>query len=371
MSGRGELFLGDLVRAMAELKPSDLATADAMAALLGQGRRTPTALPQGRVVQAVGRGTGAGRARAVRLEEASGGPRRSTPTPLPRAVSAERGPRTERPDPSEPEGDGTVHGGAERALLLADRPVDFSLTAIGGPPPQAAVTDGANGPAAGAGLPERTTAATPLSHEPPWKGDWARGIMFAVVATPVESREVDQRALLRGVAGRQALRAVPRRRRFSTRRGAQLLLDHGPGMAPFRDDGLWLRELVGSIAGRDRVEVLRFRGAPGRGVVRQDPLTIDPYRPPPPGTPVILFSDLGRMRPPFAGQGVAGPQEWRAFVHSVAHSGCPVICLTPYESADYPAPLRKKVAFVPLDRRVSLRHAREATARVRGWLECP
>ncbi|WP_158942770.1 hypothetical protein [Streptomyces sp. ERV7] len=283
----------------------------------------------------------------------------------------ERAARAESSHPFEPERADPAPGGAERAVLLTARPVDFSLTAIGGPARQAAEADGANGAGTGAELPARTATAARLSHEPPWKADWARGIMFAVAATPVESREVDQRALLRGVVGRQALRAVPRRRRLSTRRGAQLLLDHGPGMAPFRDDAVWLRELVGSIAGRDRVDVLRFRGAPGRGVVRHDPLTIDPYRPPPPGTPVILFSDLGRMRPPFAGRAVAGPQEWRDFVHTVAHSGCPVVCLTPYDSADYPALLRKKVAFVPLDRRVSLRHAREAAARVRGWLECP
>ncbi|WP_329402970.1 hypothetical protein [Streptomyces melanogenes] len=369
MSGRGELFLGDLVRALAELRPADLATAAAMAALLGQGHRTPTPLPQSHGVRAVS--GGASRPTTVPLEGAPGGPRRGTPAPPPRAITAERGPRAERPEPSEPEGAGPGHGGAERAVLLTHRPVDFSLTAIGGPAPPATEANGANGAEPGAGLPERRTAAVPLTHEPPWKKNWARGIMFAAVATPVESREVDQRALLRGVAGRQALRAVPRRRRLSTRRGVQLLLDHGPGMAPFRDDGLWLRDLVGSIAGRDRIEVLRFRGAPGRGVVRQDPLTIDPYRPPPPGTPVILFSDLGRMRPPFAGQGVAGPQEWRAFVHTVAHSGCPVVCLTPYESGDYPAALRKRVAFVPLDRRVSLRHAQRATARVRGWLERP
>ncbi|MFI1171000.1 hypothetical protein [Streptomyces melanogenes] len=366
MSGRGELFLGDLVRAMAELKPADLATAAAVAALLGQGNRTPTAPSQSHAVRAVV--GGAGRPTAVRLEGASGGPRRSTPAPPPRAVTAERGPRAERPEPSGPEEEVPGRDGAERAVLLAHRPVDFSLTTIGVPAPPATE---ANGTESGPGLPERRAAAVPLAHEPPWKKDWARGIMFAAVATPVESREVDQRALLRGVAGRQALRSVPRRRRLSTRRGVQLLLDHGPGMAPFRDDGLWLRDLVGSIAGRDRIEVLRFRGAPGRGVVRQDPLTIDPYRPPPPGTPVILFSDLGRMRPPFAGQGVAGPQEWRAFVHAVAHSGCPVVCLTPYDSGDYPAALRKRVAFVPLDRRVSLRHAQRATARVRGWLERP
>ncbi|PKV89185.1 hypothetical protein [Streptomyces sp. TLI_146] len=369
MSGRGELFLGDLARAVAELRPADLATAAAMAALLGQGHRTPTALSQSDSVRAVV--GGAGRPRAVRLEGASGGPLRGTSAQPPRTVTAERTPRPAPPEPSESEEDGAGHDGEPRAVRLAHRPVDFSLTAIGGPAPPAGEANGANGTQPGAGLPRRRTAAVPLTHEPPWKKDWARGIMFAAVATPVESREVDQRALLRGVAGRQALRAVPRRRRLSTRRGVQLLLDHGPGMAPFRDDGLWLRDLVGSIAGRDRIEVLRFRGAPGRGVVRNDPLTIDPYRPPPPGTPVILFSDLGRMRPPFAGQVVAGPREWRAFVHTVAHSGCPVICLTPYESTDYPALLRKKVAFVPLDRRVSLRHAQRATARVRGWLERP
>ncbi|GAA0597912.1 hypothetical protein [Streptomyces crystallinus] len=371
MSGRGELFLGDLVRAMAELRPADLETAAAMAALLGQGRRAPTALAPSHPARATGRGTASGAARAVRQGAVSGGPPRSSPGSAPRAVTAEGAARATPPEPSGPQPEGLQPRGEERAVLLTERPVDFSLTAIGGPARRTGAADGALGAADGTELPERSTTAVPLSHEPPWKADWARGIMFAVVATPVASREVDQRALLRGVAGRQALRAVPRRRRFSTRRGAQLLLDHGPGMAPFREDGVWLRELVGSVAGRDRVEVLRFRGAPGRGVVRQDPLTLDPYRPPPPGTPVILFSDLGRMRPPFAGPGVASAQEWRDFVQAVTHSGCPVVCLTPYESTDYPAALRKKVAFVPLDRRVSLRHAREAAARVRGPAECP
>ncbi|WP_197370191.1 hypothetical protein, partial [Streptomyces clavuligerus] len=256
------------------------------------------------------------------------------------------------------------------AVRLTERALDFSLTALHGlrergtePPLPDDTTGTPAEPLA------RSTATAALPHETPWKQGWARGIMAAAVATPVESRELDERALLRHVARQDALRSVPLRTRLTTRRGAQLLLDHGPAMVPFQDDRAWLAELTARVAGRDRVEVLRFRTTPAAGVVRRDPLTREPYRPPQPGTPVVLFSDLGLLRPPFAGGAGAGPDDWAAFLGALTHAGCPVVCVTPYRAADHPAALRRTVAFVPLDRAISLRHARDATARVRRALE--
>ncbi|MEU1500503.1 hypothetical protein [Streptomyces sp. NPDC005732] len=193
--------------------------------------------------------------------------------------------------------------------------------------------------------------------------------MFATVAAPLESRELDERSLVRRVARLDTVRSVPRRRRLSTRRGAQLLLDHGSGLTPFQDDRLWLQELAANVIGRDRVDVLRFRGTPDRGVVRRDPLAREAYRPPLPGTPVVVFSDLGLLRPAFAGHSVATPREWRGFLDQITHFGCPVICLTPYHPDDYPAEIRGKAALLPFDRQVSLRHAQEAARVARRRLE--
>ncbi|MFB6838366.1 hypothetical protein [Streptomyces sp. NPDC056361] len=365
MSARGEVFLGDLVRATAGLRATDAETVAAIAGLLGLGpgvpalapspatdRPSPAARSVGPVRTADGAGVGAeglhvGRAPAVRAKPVPDRPTDVSPTPR------------RAPTPG-------------RTAQRADRPVDFSLTAHDGFSARGAASAGVEDSAVPtgpeAGLLRRHTVTTALRHEPPWKPGWARGVMFGAVAMPAESTVCDQAALLRGVARQKALVTIPRRRRLTTRRGAQLLLDHGKAMVPFQDDRIWLSDLLGSIAGRDRVEVLRFRGTPRRGVVRDDPLARDPYRAPAPGTPVVLFSDLGRMRPPFSGSTVAGTDEWHAFVDSVVHTGCPIVCLTPYQPYEYPETLRRTVAFVPLTRDMSIRRAQEATARVRRAL---
>ncbi|MGX5211099.1 hypothetical protein ACWKT3_20880 [Streptomyces violaceus] len=361
MTGRGEVFLGDLVRAVAGLRPRDAAGAAAIARLLGLD-----------ATAAVSSGTRTVRPRTVVQ------PPGDQPAPASDGtVSARPGDgRSEsvtteaRPHRSHPTGDAAPASSAQDAIRLTERLIDFSLTSLNGLRQTAAPAPGRSAPDATAvELLGRGTAGPGQSHEPPWKQVWARGIMFAAVAAPLESRELDERSLVRRVARLDTVRSVPRRRRLSTRRGVQLLLDHGSGLTPFQDDRMWLHELAANVIGRDRVDVLRFRGTPDRGVVRRDPLTRETYRPPLPGTPVVLFSDLGLLRPAFAGRSVASPLEWRGFLDQVTHSGCPLVCLTPYHADDYPAELRKKVAFLPFDRRVSLRHAQEAARVARRRLE--
>ncbi|WP_306325659.1 hypothetical protein [Streptomyces venezuelae] len=369
MSERGEVFLGDLARAVAGLRPADAETIAAVARLLG----LEADLAPDPAAAEVAFGDPAGppdpRTPAPRPSAGGGRPEGHGETPS-RAVPAAVRPTRTRPLGGGP--DLRAGRNRERVRRLGDRPVDFSLTALDPHPgtgPGGERQDDSRSPAPDPELLRRGVVTTGLRHEPPWKRDWERGVMFAAVATTTESTVCDQPALLRRVARQEVLRSLPLRRRLTTRRGAQLLLDHGRAMAPFRDDRAWLRELVGSVAGRDRVEVLRFRGTPGRGVVRDDPRDRTAYRPPAPGTPVVLFSDLGRMRPAFASGAVAGPDEWRAFVGSVVHAGCPVICVTPYQAGDYSPALRRMVAFIPLDHRISLRHAHDATSRVRRALE--
>jgi hypothetical protein len=361
MSARGEVSLGDLVKAVALLRPRDHSTASAMAHLLDFDLG-PVERERLFVTVADEEHTGPSRppvpASAPYLSDAA-------PAPAPRAPRIAAVVHDPPPPP-------LAHPGrSDPAPRLADRPLDFTLARTR--PPSDGGTGEPHTTPNDHGSPEPpdgpASGPHPTAPEPPWSPEWARGVMVAAVSAPVASRRLDQRALVRKVSRQQALRTVPWQRRPSTRRGVQLLLDHGAGMSPFQDDRRWLRALLESVAGRDRVEVLRFTGSPLRGVVRTAGGAAETYRPPAPGTPVVLVSDLGRIRPPFTGRATARLDEWVDFVDGVLHSGCPTVCMTPFPAHTYPRSVRGRVALIPFDRRISLRHAREATRAVHRLLE--
>lgn len=371
MSMRGEVFLGDLVKAMVLLRPRDGATEAAVADLLGLAplEADLPALP----ATTVG---------AVSPAPFAPDTEESQPSPSPAAVPGHDRPDRAREPVRRVHPTATARREAPRALPSvlpglphtaprpAERPLDFSLARTRLPSGDERAAYPTPDDHVTANLPDEETRGSHMSApEPPWSPEWARGVMVAAVSAPVASRRLDQRALLRKVSRQQVLRSVPWQRRPSTRRGVQLLLDHGQGMAPFQDDRQWLRALLESVAGRDRVEVLRFTGSPLRGVVSAARSGPEPYRPPAPGTPVVLVSDLGRISPPFTNAAAARPDEWPAFVDRVLHCGCPPVCLTPFPAAAYPPSLRGRVALIPFDRRISLRYAREATRTVHRLLE--
>jgi len=269
--------------------------------------------------------------------------------------------------PQEPASPSGVDGQQRPATRLTERPIAFSLTLTRPSSPAAPPEDTQGSHADTDEPPDQPAEST--ATEPPWTPEWARGIMVAAVSAPVASRRIDQRALLRKASRQQVLRSVPWQHRPSTRRGVQFLLDHSPGMAPFQYDRRWLHSLMTSVTGRDRAEVLRFTGSPRRGVVHADSVVREPYRAPAPGTPVVLVSDLGRLRPPLTGERTARLHEWLDFIDQVLRCGCPAVCLTPYPPTAYPAAVRDRIALIPFDRRISLRHAREATRRVHQMLE--
>lgn len=373
MSRRGVVFLGDLVRTVSLLRPQDTSTATAMARRLALGPGESDRLPR------VGCASGPTSGPEAQLDRWGG--EAPQPSPVPSAV-AEHPPGETDESVQHAYQDGGRQRNASAAPRIpsldptgptnltprpAERPIDFSLT-LTRLPWQDAPT-GWQG-AANSDDPSSETARTTRPEvEPPWTPEWARGVMVAAASAPVESRRLDQRALIRKVSRQEVLRAVPWQGRSSTRRGVQLLLDHSSGMAPFQDDRRWLHGLLGSVAGRDRVEVMRFSGCPPRGVVRANSFEMEAYRAPSPGTPVVLVSDLGHVRPPFTGEATARADEWLAFVEGVLRRGCPPVCLTPFPAAAYPSPMGDRIALIPFDRRISLRHAREAVRRIHRLLE--
>ncbi|MGW3950422.1 hypothetical protein ACWEKM_05555 [Streptomyces sp. NPDC004752] len=377
MSARGGVFLGDLVKAVSLLNAWDPKTALSIAHLLGMGSRlTERPVPGDLPAQSPADGEAAPATREDGKPRAAGpvGPPVAAVTGHLPSDGADAVAGDAVPVPNEQFEPPTPAPTLERqwspAPKLTERPLSFSL-ALTRPPvgdtvreAPAATEDGADDAPGETGVDSREHA-----WEPPWSPEWARGVMVAAVSAPVASRRIDQRALVRGVSRQQVLRAVPWQRRPSTRRGVQLLLDHGAAMAPFRDDRRWLHGLMGSVAGRDRIEVLRFTGSPSRGVVRADSVVQEVYRAPAPGTPVVLVSDLGKVRPPFSGDATARFDEWVDFVDRALRCGCLPVCLTPFPAAAYPVSVRERVALIPFDRRISLRHAQEATRRIHRLLE--
>ncbi|OPG08482.1 hypothetical protein B1R27_09815 [Streptomyces sp. GKU 895] len=352
MSTRGEVFLGDLVKSVALLRPGDRVTSEAIAHLLGFETTVPVVDPPPAPPTA-----------------------RTPPPPVtvaPQHITGPESPPWTRPAPADaaPPLRSALPEHPDLAPRLAERPLDFALSRISQPgedDEKRAPSEGR--PTSSPHYDGSDEGVLPTVPDPPWTPEWARGVMVAVVSAPVASRRLDQRVLMRKVSRQQAMRSVPWQRRPSTRRGVQLLLDHSAGMAPFQDDRRWLRALLESVAGRDRVEVLRFTGSPLRGVVRTAGTAPEVYRPPAPGTPVVLVSDLGRVRPPFTGGASARFDEWLDFIDGVLHAGCPPVCVSPFPARVYPRSVRGRVALIPFDRRISLRHAREATRAVHRLLE--
>lgn len=378
MSGRGVVFLGDLVKTVSLLQPGDLATATAMARLLGLSPSEPDHL------ELANASAGLPSDPATRFDRQNGIDRRTPPAavadPRPQVVadrskrpSSDVDPERDEPDQRPQTPSSAPMGPADRAPRLAERPIDFSLV-LTRLPAQDESRDSLPGPgtiAASGDLFAQTEGAHDAGPtvEPPWTPEWSRGVMVAAVSAPVASRRLDQRTLVRKVSRQEVLRAVPWQRRPSTRLGVQLLLDHSAGMAPFQDDRRWLCGLMASVAGRDRVSVLRFTGSPLRGVMRTGSSVLETHRAPAPGTPAVLVSDLGHARPPFTGSATGRLDEWLTFIDGLLHGGCPPVCLTPFPVVAYPSSITERVALIPFDRRISLRHAQEATRKIHRLLE--
>jgi hypothetical protein len=334
---RGPVHAGDVLRAAAALGIGDAAGVRALAVAMelpGAGRRPlPPAAP--------GRPLPPG-----------------APRPLPPAATDPPGPR---PAPEPPAPPVALAAAAEpRGASLLSFPAAEPL------PPRA----GTALPAPGELLFAAPGTVPEVAPAPPWNPRTERAIMLAVAATEAAGREVDGRQLLdlvvRRLGGRPptSRTRIPYRLRPTTRAGVHLLLDRGPSMRPFRHDHQWVARLARRVLPPDQLQVLDFRLAQG--------VSADGGRSwsglqswLPPGRPVLLVSDLGRLRPPVAGRHQATAADWLAFLHRLRRAGHPVTCLTPFRPESYPAALRRAVALVPLDRRTSVWSARSAVRGIR------
>jgi hypothetical protein len=183
---------------------------------------------------------------------------------------------------------------------------------------------------------------------PLFRPQWTRGILSAALATRADDGLLDIEEVTEILARREQVERLPTVPSRTLERGVQLLLDKSQAMMPFVRDEAWMLKEIRNVIGADKVEVLRFVGSPVRGA-GAGPKPWGEYRPPPPGTPVVVLSDLGICQPTLAADW-AGEEEWLKFAERARRASCPLIALVPYKASRWPRTLARLMTIVQWDR---------------------
>jgi hypothetical protein len=319
---RGEIWLGDAVRALARMAPADeTETAAVMRALGFAASRPPS----------------------------SGSARRWDREPTEAGEPADG----DTPPPSDSDSRGT--GGTAAGAGAYD---DVDLSVLPLLTPAASVPPERTGWGASPTLErveERHLAGNrvlapllPPSSEP--------ATLQVIVSTEIcdGSPLVDE--VVRMLAARQPLRSLPREARRTLGRGADVLIDVGAAMSPFRSDERHVIDVLCRWVGDEAVRVRRFSECPSRGTGDGPVWTWGPYEPPPPATPVLLLTDFGIGGPAHHPQR-AYRDEWELFLDLLERRGCPVSALVPYPPERQPCWARERMTLLTWDRSTTAGHA--------------
>lgn len=317
MGGKSStIFLGDLLRAVCELDVREPAALKTLAEMLGfsldlreaQQPQQPATTPG--VTQPDGRAPG-------RTDTRRHGAHRT---------------QTEKFEDEEPEEDSPARERRSIPVRLTPTPdlKEKWLPEVDALPPQDDVT------------------IEPPPFIPLLTPQWTRGILSKALATASANGPLDIERATEMLARHERVDRLPTLREWTLRRGVQLLLDKSQAMMPFTRDQTWLLGEIRDVVGADRMRVLRFTGSPlrGAGVGLKSP---PPYEPPPPGTPVILLTDLGISRPPLAADW-ADEEEWVEFAELVGRAQCPLAAFVPYKPERWPQRLAQALTVVQWSR---------------------
>lgn len=175
---------------------------------------------------------------------------------------------------------------------------------------------------------------------------WLRGILKAALAQRLPEGDVDASALVERLARMMPIAPLPREPFKRVRGSVLVLLDLGSSMAPYRKDQWWLTRRLSSMLDSGSVNVAGFVGTPLRP---HPPLgSVEAFRPPRPGTSVLVLTDLGIGRAPVLTER-ARPGEWRRFGGLIRSLNCPLIAFVPYPPHRWPPSLAKEIPTVQWD----------------------
>jgi hypothetical protein len=293
-----DIGLGDLARALCALMPEDAATRERIARLLGFDIRE-----------------------GVRQEEPPSRPGfrppvSPQPTPAPAAAEPEKFPlqriepvAVERPRPSH--------------RFLDAPPLD---------PPGAS--------------PRRRH---PPVFEPLLAPEWTRSLLAAALSTRAPDGPIDLPRLVDMAARCRPLREIPFLPEPTLFRGVQVLVDLGEGMEPFARDQAYLVDEIRRAMGEELTTVFHFRDNPLREAGAGPLWTWGPYRPPNPGTPALVLTDLG-IGGPAIHPDRSTEEEWLTFARQLAERSCPLVVLVPYPERRWPRRLAQEIILLSWDR---------------------
>ena len=180
----------------------------------------------------------------------------------------------------------------------------------------------------------------------------AEVVLRSVASRWVRDGPVDTDGLVQILARGQPVRALPRRPVATLRFGTQVLVDLGRGMEPFIDDQGAVLDQLAAITGRNGLSVRYFQYRPLSGVSETGHSGPSPYLPPPPGTRVLVLSDLG-----LGGSADdvrrATRAEWESFGHLLSRHGCQAAALVPLPPRRWPGWLVRLFPLVSWDRRTT------------------
>jgi hypothetical protein len=209
---------------------------------------------------------------------------------------------------------------------------------------------------------ERATRTKPR-YRPLFWDQWTRGILSEAVATSRPAGALDLPRALEVLAHGTAPAELPRVRIPTLARGCQVMVDVSPGMAPFARDCWHLIEALRSVVGRELVQVFYFKDCPIYGVETEGDVSRVPFQPPPRTTPVLLLSDLGIAAPAFSPRR-ATVQDWLQFARQLRIAGCPLLALVPYPRQRWPRRLTKGMNVLLWDRGSTASAVRRAKERI-------
>ncbi len=307
----GEIWLGDLARALAEIGPETDDDVRVIARLLGLA------------------------------------------APARDDAWAEQAPDTVVPDSGLPDDWLTDDDGAEPADASGAAPATQPLgegdlprlSPVGRRPPPRATGWGVRSlPRVSAGdlgrLPEREPLLAPRG---------GATILQTLIAVQTPEGPLDVPAIVEVLACRRVPERLPREAWPTLRFGVEVLVDVGLPMRPFEGDQLQVIRQLRTIVGEQLTSVRYFADIPARGAGPGPRRTWRPYEPPDPGTRVLVLSDFGQAGPAtYSYQGA--PDEWRSFASALRRGGCDAAALLPVPPDRWPRWLSTLMPLVFWDR---------------------
>lgn len=175
-------------------------------------------------------------------------------------------------------------------------------------------------------------------------------VVQAAASTDAGDGELDVEAVVDLLARRAPVTDWPLMASPSLLRGVQILVDIGESMTLFARDCVHLCDVIHATVGQHLVAETYFVGSPWRGTGAGTRGSWAPYAPPPPGTPVLILTDLDIPGRDSDGTDTEG---WIALRDLLLSRGSAMTVLVPFPRHRWPSELAVRLPIVEWDRSTS------------------